>query len=153
MKLSRRGLFSGLIGLGVFLGLPISVAAEPRTLHFDQDDYEVTFVGDAHVEYTKMLIDLMHDTNADRILVSPTILTVLQSGAHVAGFERLDYVAGRGPEDDDLRSRYIGHIRDGEQRTPLHIDVYLNDSAPTVLTRKGVVVARITHSTRSLRFI
>lgn len=151
MKLSRRGLFSGLVGLGVFLGLPISAAAEPSTRHFDQDDYDVTFVGDAHVEYTKMLIEVARETMADRILVSPTILTVLQSGAHVAGFERL---GGGGEDGDDCwNARHIGHIRDGERRTPLHIDVYLNDSAPTVLTRKGVVVGRVTHSTRSLRFI
>ena len=161
MRYSRRNMFTILAGMVSVIGLPVQ--ARPVSRHFDQDDYTVVFVGDAHAEYVKMVVRAARESKADRILVSPTILTVMQSGAHAQprfqreptrqvfqsyGRHNLFSTDPHGPID-----QHIGHLVDGGKTWPVDIDVYLGDASPTTLLRSGEVVGTITHSVTSLRFV
>lgn len=92
----------------------------------------VTFVGQLHAEFLKMLDDLAHETKADSFVISPAALAILQSGSlsNATGFQR----------EHTSRLKDVVGTLSGRN---LVIDVYRSDADPVDVKRGEDVVATV----------
>ncbi len=99
---------------------------------------EPKFVYEEHVLFERMLEDVAAKQEADRVVLSPTALSVLQSG--VAGGGRFKVEKG----DDHIGT--IGALL-------VQIDTSFHESMPASLFKDDVEVGRVNVAGSNIRFI
>lgn len=135
-----------------------------KTLHFDQrlvpGAETATFIGEIHYHLRVLINEVAQETDADYAIISPTALTIVQSGIS-ANDTQLDFDRNAAPSltpeecdayferNEELPPRRVGYLNGLE----LRINCYLADYAPVQMFRGDEEVGQVTIDTQHLSFL
>jgi hypothetical protein len=104
---------------------------------------EPKFVGQEHALFERLIIEVAGKQEADRVVVSPTALTILLSSVD-GGFTRTS--CGKTVPTNSIHVGGIGEL-------PVEIDADLPADSPASLYKEDVLVGKVNVVADTLRFI